>query len=268
MTKDLDIAVKAATEAGKIQLECAGAALNIEVKCDRSPVTHVDKLCEAKIREIILGEFPGDAFLGEETGESAAAPSNTRRWIVDPIDGTRPFIRGIPTHSVLIALEEDGVPTVGVIHLPAMGLTCRASRGGGAFLNDERISVSPTENLSNAMGSVLGITEYADQPPGHRLIALTRAWDYTYGFMDAYSYVLLACGKLDACVNLLDKPWDCAAAACIVTEAGGRFSDINGEKTVHNGSIVLTNGILHDQVLKVFANDMLKMTDTLFLSSL
>ncbi|MCL2183959.1 MAG: histidinol phosphate phosphatase [Chitinispirillia bacterium] len=254
MTKETDIAVKAAAEAGKIQLDCLGTALDIERKGDSSPVTRADKLCEAKIREIILGAFPGDAFLGEETGESPPQPSNSRRWIVDPIDGTRPFIRGIPTHSVLIALEEDGVPVVGVIHLPGMGLTCRAVKGGGAFLNDVRISVSSTGSLSAAMGSVLGITEYAYEKTGRQLIDLTRAWDYTYGFMDAYSYVLLACGKLDACVNLLDKPWDCAAAACIVTEAGGAFSDIRGEKTVHNGSVVLTNGLLHGQILKFFIN--------------
>jgi histidinol phosphatase-like enzyme (inositol monophosphatase family) len=252
MTKELDIAVKAAVEAGKIQLEYAGKALDIEKKDDRSPVTRADRLCEAKVREIISGAFPSDGFLGEETGGSGTA---ARRWIVDPIDGTRPFIRGIPTHSVLIALEEDGVPTAGVIHLPAMGIMCRASKGNGAFLNDERIAVSPIGKLPDAMGSVLGLIEYADERLGRGLLDLTRAWDYTYGFMDAYSYVLLACGKLDACVNLLDKPWDCAAAACIVTEAGGSFSDISGEKSVHNGTIVLTNGILHNQVLEFFAND-------------
>jgi len=250
--KELITAVKAAQEAGKIQLDGLKklAAINIEKKSDRSPVTEVDKACEARIREILLSEFPGDGFLGEETGENAG--TTARRWIVDPLDGTRPFIRGIPTHSALIALEEGGIPTVGVIHLPAMGITCYASAGEGAFIDGERIRVSPTNTLSEAMGSVLGITEYAGAPLGDGLIALTRAWDYTYGFMDAYSYVLLACGRLDVCVNLLDKPWDCAAAACIVTEAGGRYSSINGEKTVHGGSIALTNGILHDSALGFF----------------
>jgi len=252
--KESAAAVKAAEEAGKIQLDGLKelASISIEKKSDRSPVTVVDKACEARIREMLLGEFPDDGFLGEETGENAG--TTARRWIVDPLDGTRPFIRGIPTHSVLIALEEDGVPVVGVIHLPAMGITCRASRGGGAYINGEPIRVSLTNNLSDAMGSVLGITEYAGSPLGDSLIALTRAWDYTYGFMDAYSYVLLASGRLDACVNLLDKPWDCAAAACIVTEAGGKFSSVNGEKTVHGGSIALTNGILHEEVLGFFKN--------------
>jgi len=251
--KELTTAIEAAKEAGKIQLDGQkkSASLNVEKKSDRSPVTAVDKACETRIREILQNEFPNDGFLGEETGENHG--TTTRRWIVDPLDGTRPFIRNIPTHSVLIALEENGVPTVGVIHLPAMGLTCYASNGDGAFIDGKPIRVSSTGSLPDAMGSVLGITEYAGAPLGDGLIALTRAWDYTYGFMDAYSYVLLAGGHLDACVNLLDKPWDCAAAACIVTEAGGKFSSVNGEKTVHGGSIVLTNGILHDTVLGFFA---------------
>jgi histidinol-phosphatase len=250
--KELTIAINAAKEAGEIQLDGLKklASLNIERKSDRSPVTAVDKACETRIREILLNEFPNDGFLGEETGENAG--TTKRRWIVDPLDGTRPFIRNIPTHSVLIALEEDGIPAVGVIHLPAMGLTCYAASGGGAFIDGEQIRVSSTSDISEAMGSVLGITEYAGAPLGDDLIALTRAWDYTYGFMDAYSYVLLAGGRLDACVNLLDKPWDCAAAACIVTEAGGRFSSVAGEKTVHGGSIVLTNGILHEAALGFF----------------
>lgn len=252
MTKELDIAVKAALEAGKIQLEGRRAALDVEIKGDKSPVTQFDKRCEEKIREIILSEFPDDGFLGEESGESG--PPGGRRWIVDPIDGTRPFIRGIPTHSALVALEEDGEPAVGVINLPAMGIICRASKGGGAFLNDEKIRVSTVSKLSNAMGCGFGMIQRAGKPEGLRLDKYLQSLDYAYGFMDAYTYVLIASGKLDTCVNLLDKPWDCAAAACIVSEAGGKFSSIDGEKTVHGGSFVLTNGILHDEVLEIFRN--------------
>ena len=252
MTNELNIAIRAAKEAGKIQLELRGSALDIERKDDCSPVTLVDKRCEDAVKKIITEAFPKDSFLGEETGESGS--SKERRWIVDPIDGTRPYIRGIPTHSVLIGLEENGEPALGVIYLPAMDIMCHAAKGEGAFLNGEKIRVSSTGKLSDAMGSTLGLVEYADEPLGGQLLSLMRAWDYTYGFMDAYSYVLLACGKLDVCVNLLDKAWDCAAAACIVKEAGGEFSDISGNKTVHNGSIVFTNGILHDQVIKFFKN--------------
>jgi histidinol phosphatase-like enzyme (inositol monophosphatase family) len=250
MNKELDVALRAAKEAGKIQLELRGSSLNIERKGDCSPVTQVDKKCEEIVKKIIIEAFPHDSFLGEESGESGS--SKVRRWIVDPIDGTRPYIRGIPTHSVLIGLEENGEPSVGVIYLPAMDIICHAAKGGGAFLNGEKIRVSSTDKLSNAMGSTLGLVEYADEPLGRSMLSLMRAWDYTYGFMDAYSYVLLASGKLDVCVNLLDKAWDCAAAACIINEAGGQFSDTFGNKSVHNGSIVFTNGTLHGQTLKFF----------------
>ena len=250
MNKELDIALLAAKEAGEIQLELRESPLNIERKDDCSPVTQVDKKCEDVIKKIITGAFPDDGFLGEETGESGT--SKARRWIVDPIDGTRPYIRGIPTHSVLIALEENGEPSVGVIYLPAMDIMCHAAKGEGAFLNGEKISVSSTDKLSNAMGSAFGFVEYADEPLGRSMLSLMRAWDYTYGFMDAYSYVLVACGKLDVCVSMIDKAWDRAAAACIIKEAGGEFSDISGNKTVHNDSIVFTNGILHNQTLKFF----------------
>jgi histidinol phosphatase-like enzyme (inositol monophosphatase family) len=250
MTKELDVAIKAAKEAGEIQLEGRGAVKDVEVKGDRSPVTSYDKRCEARIREIILAEFPDDGFLGEEGGESGS--SNKRRWIVDPIDGTRPFIRGIPTHSALIALEDRGEPIVGVINLPALGIICYASKNNGAFINNEKIRVSSINNLSDAMGCGFGMIQRANRPEGYCLDKYLQSLDYAYGFMDAYTYVLIASGKLDTCVNLLDKPWDCAAAACIITEAGGRYSSIDGEKTIHGGSFVLTNGILHDDVLAFF----------------
>ncbi len=250
MEKELKVALKAAKEAGDLQLECASAIEGIEQKSDCSPVTDVDKKCEKKIRELLLNEFPEDGFLGEESGSIEG--KSGRRWIVDPIDGTRPYIRGIPTHSVLIALEQDNIPVLGVIHLPAMSLYCHAVKGGGAFLNGERIQVSKIDQLHKSMGSTLGYVEYGNEPYGKALLELMRYWDYTYGFMDAYSYVLLASGKLDVCVNLLDKAWDCAAAACIISEAGGEYSTVKGDKTVHGGSIVFSNGLLHSKVLSFF----------------
>lgn len=243
LTEAIDTAVKA----GKKHLEFRHKILSIEVKKDHSPVTEVDKYCENFIRDRILTVFPGDGFIGEETGVHYGRSG--RHWIVDPLDGTRPFIRGIPTHSVLIALEENEEPVLGVIHLPAMNITCWATRNGGAFLNGERIAVSNTESMKHVIGSALGFLEKADEKAGQKLFQLMRSWDYNYGFMDAYSYVALASGKLDLCVNLLDKVWDCAAAACIITEAGGHYSDIQGKHSTHNGNIVFSNGILHEQII-------------------
>jgi histidinol-phosphatase len=250
--QELRAAIEACRAAGEIQLRCRDAVLRVETKGDNSPVTDVDKACEERIVGIIGEWFPNDGFLGEETG--AHPGTSGRLWIVDPLDGTRPYLRGIPTYSALVALQDGEDLAVGVIHLPEMAVTCRAVRGAGAFCNDRPIRVSQTSSLAAAIGSGLGFRENRETAEGKQLFNLMADWGYYYGFMDAYSYVCVASGKLDVCVNLLDKPWDCAAAACIVREAGGRFSDIHGAPTVHNGSVVLSNGLLHDRVLEYFAS--------------
>jgi histidinol-phosphatase len=249
-SRELAVALTAAKEAGDIQRKFEQKLPPVELKEDRSPVTDVDRACETTIRDRLMADFPDDGFYGEESPRLRGKTG--RQWIVDPLDGTRPYLRGIPTYSVLIALEEDGDPVVGVIHLPAMGQTCWASRGNGAFLNGNPIRVSSVPSLDAAMGSALGFVEKAELPEGKRLLSLMRSWGYAYGFMDAYSYVCVASGRLDVAVNLLDKPWDCASAACIVREAGGAFSDIRGDQTVHGGSIVLSNGLLHESTLRYF----------------
>lgn len=249
LVEELRVARELCAQAARIQLDSRPSPGSIVAKSDGSPVTDVDRRCEELIVKGIERAFPDDGILGEETGEHAGRSG--RQWVVDPLDGTRPYIRGIPTYSVLLALEDRGEPVVGVVHLPALGLECWASRGSGAFLNGERIHVSATTDLADAIGSALGFVERADEPVAGRLLAMMRRWGYVYGFMDAYSYVAVASGKLDLCVNLLDKPWDCAAGACIVTEAGGRFSDMDGTPTTHSGTIVLSNGLLHETVVKL-----------------
>ncbi len=248
--RELKTAMDAARAAGKIHLAYRGRVMAVETKADASPVTEVDRKCETVIRDMLLRRFPADGFLGEETGREPGRSGRT--WIVDPLDGTRPFLRGIPTHSVLIALEDEDKLAVGCMHLPALGETYWAQRGRGAYLNARRIRVSKTRKLSRVMGSGLGFLEHSTERKGKRLLSLMKTWDYAYGFMDAYSYGGVACGRLDVCVNLLDKPWDCAAAACIVAEAGGAFSDVNGRRSVHNGSVILSNGFVHDAVLEYF----------------
>ena len=249
-TAELKVALEAAKLAGSIQLEKQHLLNQIEKKLDRSPVTEIDKECENLIKDHLLAHFPTDSFLGEETGNHCGEGS--RQWIVDPLDGTRPYIRNIPTYSVLISLEVDLKPVVGVIYLPAMGILCYGSEGAGAYLNDQPIHVSETDSLGDSMGSALGFIEKSDQFEGKSLFSLLHTWDYMYGFMDAFTYVCVASGKLDLSVNLLDKAWDCSAAACIITEAGGMFSDIHGNKTTHNGSIVFSNGKFHNVIINHF----------------
>lgn len=247
---ELSIALKAADIASAVQLKGREKMLQIEKKSDRSPVTQIDKECEELIRDTILKKFPLDGFLGEETGLHNS--NSSRKWVVDPLDGTRPFIRGIPTFSVLIALEDGGVPVVGVIRLPALNITCWATSHGGAFKNNSAIHVSSTDNLSDSIGSALGFVEKSGEDSGRALFTLMKSWDYCYGFMDAYSYVCVADGSLDCSVNLLDKAWDCASAACIVSEAGGSFCDIYGKRSVHEGTFVLSNGRLEEMILSYF----------------
>jgi histidinol phosphatase-like enzyme (inositol monophosphatase family) len=247
---ELQTACDAALKAGDVQMDMKKNLTGVMRKKDRSPVTDVDRLCESMLRDTLLGKFPQDGFLGEETGRYEGTSGRT--WIVDPLDGTRPYIRGIPTHSVLIALEDGGEPVTGVMHLPAMRETYRARKGGGAYLNDTAIHVSTASDISQSMGSALGIIEKAGSSTAGCLAELMKACDYMYGFMDAYSYGCIAAGRLDLCVNLLDSPWDCAAAACVVSEAGGNYSDITGNRNIYNGSIVFTNGILHRTVLDFF----------------
>ncbi|MBL8993866.1 MAG: inositol monophosphatase [Spirochaetia bacterium] len=251
LSRELAAAKKAALLAGKVQLEYLElSSKRIEIKSDASPVTEVDVKCERLIREILEKEFPEDGFLGEESGESKSKSGRT--WIVDPIDGTRPYIRGIPTYSALIALEEKGEAIVGVMHLPGLGECYTASKGGGAYLNDKPIRVSQTKTLGEAMGSGLGFIQRPGSDLAVRQLKLFSESNYFYGFMDAFSYGLIASGRMDYSVNLLDKPWDLAAAACIVREAGGRFSTVDGENNVLKGSSVLTNGLLHEAVLDYF----------------
>jgi histidinol-phosphatase len=252
--RELGIARLAAHKAGDIQLAGRRNHGGITLKTDSSPVTAIDLASENAISETLLAAFPGDGFLGEESGGMAG--TSGRRWIVDPLDGTRPFIHGLPTFSSLIALEEDNNIVVGVMHLPAMQETYWAAAGGGAFCNGVPLRVSSTKTISAAFASALGFVEKAATSDGQRLLGCMRQWDYCYGFMDAYSYGCVAAGCLDACVNLLDKPWDCAAAACIVVEAGGRYSDLRGNQTVHGGTIILSNGFLHDTLVEYFQERM------------
>lgn len=249
-SQELKIALTAARKAGEIQLESHAEIQKVELKDDKSPVTEVDKKCEAIIQEMLFEHFPDDGFFGEETGLQQSASSRT--WIVDPLDGTRPYLRGIPTYSTLIALEEDGKPVVGVINLPALGETYWAAENSGAYCNGEPIHVSTRDSFAQVMGSGVGFTKKGADSKSDALLSLMSDWAYTYGFMDAYTYGCIASGKLDACLSLVDKAWDCAAAACIITEAGGSYSDIHGERTVHNGSFVVTNGHIHNLVLSYF----------------
>lgn len=247
LQQELDLAKRLANEAGEVQLNYLAKDKKVDIKDDQSPVSEIDLKCEKLIIEGLQQQFPEDAILSEEVGEIGG--NSGRQWIIDPIDGTRPYLKGIPTFSTLIALFEGNEPLVGIIHLPGLAKTFWASKGNGSFFNGQAIHVSKTKHLNQAMGTGHGFIAKYDTLNAKALLSSMCSWNFTYGFMDAFTYGVLASGSLDLCVSLTDKPWDCAPAACIVTEAGGCFSDINGEKTIFSGNFVASNGLLHEEIL-------------------
>ena len=242
MSPDLELALRLADAADALSLASFRSGLAIETKPDLTPVTEADRAVESELRRILAKERPDDAILGEEEG---AVGGGTRRWFVDPIDGTRNYSRGIPVWATLIALESDGVVQLGVVSAPAMARRWWAERGAGAFANGDHIHVSAISTVEN---SVLSFAIENEVPAIAR-----RAW-HARGFGDFWSYMLIAEGSVD---GALDGPgvkeWDLAAMQVIVEEAGGRFSDFGGEHRIDSGSAVASNGLIHDELLAAVA---------------
>jgi histidinol-phosphatase len=226
--------------------------LRVDTKPDRTFVTEADLAVERAVRELIAQRRPGDGVLGEEYGTEG---SGSRRWIVDPIDGTANFLRGVPVWGALIALTVDGAPVVGVASMPALGRRWWGAQGLGAFTTDapgaqpRAIRVSSVGDLADASLSFQSIAQWRDAGQLDRLLALgERVWrDRAYG--DLWSYCLLAEGLVDVVAEFDLKPWDIAAAVPIVEAAGGRVTSTGGV-ALGDGSVLATNGRLHDAVLE------------------
>ena len=236
-----------AREAGEVTLRWFGAGIGAESKEDGTPVTIADREAETLLRTRIGDRFPGHGILGEEFGETDAGADI--RWILDPIDGTRSFIHGVPLYGVLIGIEMEGEPVVGVAHFPATRETVVAGRGFGARYNGNPCAVSTNHDLSR---SLLLTTDVGAATSGrladgwaalHRRVGYSRTWG------DAYGHMLVATGRADIMVDPELASWDAAPLLTIVSEAGGRFTSVDGEATIHGGSGVSSNGILHDEVL-------------------
>ncbi|MFF1611149.1 histidinol-phosphatase [Amycolatopsis sp. NPDC058278] len=226
--------------------------LAVERKPDRTPVTDADTAVEDAIRALLAAERPDDAVLGEERGGSAAAG---RAWVLDPIDGTKNFLRGVPVWATLIALVEDGDPVVGLISAPLLGRRWWAASGGGAFSSDSagtrRLSVSKVSSLSDAYLSTTDLNSWTEYHSREKYLGLVDACWETRAFGDFWHHVLVAEGALDVAAECIVNPWDVAAAQVIVTEAGGRFSDLDGAGRYDNGSALSTNGHLHEAALAI-----------------
>jgi histidinol-phosphatase len=225
----------------------------VETKPDLTPVSDADRAVEQAIREQLGEVRPGDAVLGEEFG-GVAVPSG-RSWVIDPIDGTKNFVRGVPVWATLIALVDGpGTPVVGVVSAPALGRRWWACRGGGAWTSafgsePRQIQVSAVSDLADASLSFSSLSGWAALGRRDAFVALTdRVWR-TRAYGDFWSYMLLAEGAVDLAAEPELSLWDMAALAPIVTEAGGRFTGLDGTDGVGQGNAAASNGLLHDEFL-------------------
>ena len=222
------------------------ATLAVRTKSDRTPVSEADEAVERMIRERLERERPGDGILGEEFGARGDA---ARRWIVDPIDATKNYVRGIPVFATLIALEG----LVGVVSAPALQRRWWAARGEGAFCNGTSIHVSAIDSINKAQLCYDDVPGFERFGLGDRFLDLGRRCGRTRGFGDFWSHMLVAEGAAEIAVEPELAHWDMAAVQVIVEEAGGRFTNLGGETRADGGSGVSTNGLLHEIVLAAFA---------------
>ena len=262
----LDFAVDLAWRAGRLALSYFQMSPQVERKSDASPVTAADRAAERLLRETISRAYPDDGILGEEFGEER--PSASRRWVLDPIDGTRSFVRGVPLWGVLIALESavadrtpeprgptdrDRESVLGVIHFPALGETVYAANGVGCWWDGRRARVSDVADIDRALvitSDVVRTTEHGRPGAWDRLRAqagMARTWG------DCYGYALLATGRAEAMLDPVLNIWDAAPMATIVREAGGVLTDWDGEPSYTSGSLVATNAALAEEVRALLA---------------
>ncbi len=252
---DLELALRLADVADAITLARFGAAdLVVETKPDLTPVSEADRAVEQALRERLADLRPQDQVFGEEFGGERTVAPGARRWIVDPIDGTKSYVRGIPAWATLLALEQDGEVVVGVVSAPALQRRWWAVRGSGAFVSEplgqesRRLRVSGIRELRDAQVCYGGLEEWRE---AGRLEALEhlagRCWR-SRGYGDFWSYMLVAEGALEIGLDPQVSLWDLAAPKLIVEEAGGRFTDFGGAVTADGGSAVATNGLLHGAV--------------------
>jgi histidinol phosphatase-like enzyme (inositol monophosphatase family) len=240
----LDEAVALARKAGAHTLQWFGTEdLVVDRKDDGSPVTEADRATERLVRQHLASSHPDDAIVGEE--EDDRSGTSGRRWIIDPIDGTKAFTHGVPLYSTLLAVEDEHGPAIGVIELPALGETVYAGRGLGCFRNGRSTRVS---ERTRVRGSYLTTSGF-DYWPEPALNAVYGSGMFMRTWGDGYGYALVATGRVEAMVDTSAAQWDLAAMPVIITEAGGRFTDFSGVTRADGGNGIATNGHIHDEVL-------------------
>lgn len=256
MSNDLksryDAGIELAQKAAKIAMGYYETALDIEWKHDESPVTIADREAEKFLRNSLKQYFKHDGFLGEEYDDEPG--DSGYRWIIDPIDGTRNFVRGIPIWATLLGLEYKGEMLAGITVAPGLHQTYRALRGDGAFRNDIKINVSNINSLSSSQLFYSSISWFVKAGMEKEFLALASATEKQRGFGDFYGFVLVAQGAGEIMIEHGVHAWDVAAIIPLIEEAGGKFSDWKGNKSIYAPDVLVTNGILHQQILDRLAN--------------
>ena len=253
MNPDLAFAMELADLADSISLPRFRAAdLHVETKPDLTPVTESDRAVEEALRRQIAQKRPGEAVLGEEFGLDASGPTPAVRWIIDPIDGTKNYVRGIPVWATLVAIERDGAIAAGMASAPALGRRrWWAAAGEGAFADGRPIGVSKVATVADAQCCYGGLGAWRRSGMLDGLLELTRRSWRSRGFGDFWMHMLVAEGAADVATELEVSVWDLAAVKVIVEEAGGRLTDISGRATASGGSALSTNGLLHEEALGI-----------------
>jgi len=244
-----DAGIHAAQAAGKVALGYFDTAVAVELKEDHSPVTIADRNAEKTLREHILKHFPDDGFLGEEFGDSPG--STGYRWIIDPIDGTRSFIRNIPIWATLLGLEYRGEMLAGITYIPVWNQTFRALRGDGAYRDDRRIRVSDVPRLDKSLISYSSFGFFKKAGKQEAFATLLAKTERSRGYSDFYGFILVAQGSVEVMVDHGVHIWDVAGLQVIVEEAGGRFTDWDGKRTIDRPDVLATNGRVHDAALEI-----------------
>ncbi|PXX69156.1 inositol-phosphate phosphatase [Nocardia tenerifensis] len=253
-SSDLELALRLADAADGLTRARFGALdLKVDSKPDLTPVSDADLAVEQAIREVLAEQRPDDSVLGEEFGGDAEFTG--RQWVIDPIDGTKNFVRGVPIWATLIALLEDGVPVVGVVSAPALSRRWWAAAGSGAWASfdaqaPQQISVSAVADLGSASLAFSSLSGWRERGLRENFLALTDDVWRVRGYGDFFTYCLLAEGAVDIATEPEVSLWDLAALDILVREAGGRFTSLAGKPGPHGGDAVATNGLLHDEALQ------------------
>ena len=243
----MEFAVDAAWQAGKITLRYYQTGVPTEWKADDSPVTVADREAEVKVREMIEKAYPDDGICGEEFGEKQSRSGS--RWLIDPIDGTKAFVQGVPLYGVLIAMENPDGVVVGVVHLPALDEMVWAARGEGTRWQGRRASVSTVSTLKDACFCYTEHRSFAECGRAEAWQALGAAARLERGWGDCYGHILVATGRAEGSFDPVMNPWDCGPLLPILEEAGGTFTDWQGRATIYGPDAFSTNGHLFGPVM-------------------